>query len=319
MGSQCRLSVVIPTCGRSDSLQRLLMALARQTLPADQFEVIVSLDGSTDSSREIVAQFPGPFALRSTWRPRAGRAAACNAGIRDSRSELVVLLDDDMEPEPGCLAAHLAAHLDTPRLGVMGAVPIVFDGTSSPVVQFIGQKFQQHLNKLAAPGSTIGFRDFYSGNFSAARSTLLDVGLFDEDFRDYGNEDGELARRLLAAGVPLRYSAAALARQHYEKDFDALAHDNVGKGRTAVLLARKDPGTYGSLLLSKYDDGTRSWRAIRAALLAFSAVFRFTPDLVIKAVHWLERRRSPHLPHYYRLALEYFYWMGARQAGRDLH
>ena len=180
-------------------------------------------------------------------------------------------------------------------------------------------KFQQHLNKLAAP-LTIGFRDFYSGNFSAARSTLLDVGLFDEDFRDYGNEDGELARRLLAAGVPLRYSAATLARQHYEKDFDALARDNVGKGRTAVLLAQKIPGPTAACCSSgSPNDGTRSWRAIRAALLAFSAVFRFTPDLVIKAVHWLERRRSPHLPHYYRLALEYLYWMGARQAGRDLH
>jgi len=39
-------SVVIPTYERADGLRSVLLALARQTAPADRFEVVVVDDGS---------------------------------------------------------------------------------------------------------------------------------------------------------------------------------------------------------------------------------------------------------------------------------
>jgi glycosyltransferase involved in cell wall biosynthesis len=308
------VSVIIPTYQRCSSVVRALRALARQTLSPDRFEVVVSIDGSSDGTRQMVTQFPAPFDLRCVWQPNRGRAAACNAGIDAAKGELLVLLDDDMEPTPRFLAAHAQAHPDGSRLGVLGAAPVVVDGASPPVVEYIASRFHRHLEKLAQPAHRIGIRDFYTGNFSIRREILLEVGLFDEGFKIYGNEDGELAIRLLAAGVQLVYNSEACAGQHYEKDFAALVRDKMAQGRTSVACALRHPESIPSLRIGTYRQASRKWRLLRSVLLAASRSLRFLPNWVIYYVKWLEQRRSPSLQSRYHLALDYFYWLGVRSA-----
>jgi glycosyltransferase involved in cell wall biosynthesis len=290
---------------------RALQALSLQTLPARAFEVIVSIDGSRDRTSELVAQFPAPYLLRTLWQPNSGRASACNSGILASCGKLTVLLDDDMEPLPGCLQAHCRAHESARPRAVMGAVPVRLDEHSPLTARFIRDRFEQHSMKLAQPDYSIGFRDFYSGNLSVPRNVLIEVGLFDPAFLAYGNEDGELALRLIRAGVELGYSKDAAATQHYEKEFEALARDNAAKGRTAVLCLQRHPETIGTLQQRLYQHGSWKWWTIRRLLLTVTAAFQSTPALVIRFIHWQERRRSPQLHRYYRLALDYFFWLGA--------
>ncbi len=308
--SSLAVSVVIPTRNRRESLRRLLTALGSQTLSAELFEVIVCDDGSSDGTADAVAASSCEFALRTVSQEPRGRAAACNAGIHTSRGDIILLLDDDMEPAPGLLAAHVRAHAGGPRRAVLGAVPVVFNEASPAVVRHIGRKFERHLQKLARPGYAMGFRDFYSGNSSIRRSVLLTVGLFDEDFTMYGNEDGELALRLMAAGVALEFEAGAVASQHYEKDFARLARDNREKGRTAVLLAQKHPDAFNSLALSTYHAGSRTWRLIRRLLLEMTRVISPTPSLVTFVITTVEKRVGPLSARTYERALEYFYWLG---------
>jgi GT2 family glycosyltransferase len=309
------ISVIIPTYRRRASVQRVLAALAEQTLPPDRFEALVAIDGSEDGTRELVAQFAAPYQLRGLWQLNRGRAAACNMGLAAASGELIVILDDDMEPAPGFLAAHLAAHARGDRLAVLGAVPVALD-QARPVTGLIAAKFSTLQARLAQPGRTIHFREFYSGNASIRAAELAAVGGFDEAFKVYGNEDSELALRLLRAGVQITFCAEALARQHYAKDFAALARDNVAKGRTAVLLASKAPETFGDLRLSTYHQGARKWRGLRAALLLLSRVWPAAPTLVIWVVEQFERRRPRRLLLYYDLALDYFFWLGALPALR---
>jgi hypothetical protein len=47
-------------------------------------------------------------------------------------------------------------------------------------------------------------------------------------------------------------------------------------------------------------------------LLTFTTAVRPTSDLVIRFIDWQERRQSPELHRYYRLALDYFFWLGAQ-------
>src|SRR5262249_24405710 len=146
---------------------------------------------------------------------------------------------------------------------VIGAVPIEPDEHSTSTEVYMASKFNAHLERLALPDHEFKLRDFYTGNFSIRRTNMLQVGGYDEAFRVYGNEDLELVLRLRQAGTEIFYSPAARARQHYTKNFAALARDNLAKGRTAVLLAGKHPETFSELKLASYSQGSLQWRTAR--------------------------------------------------------
>ena len=311
------ISVIIPTYNRYASVERILHALARQTLAPENYEVIVSIDGSQDGTRQLVASFSAPYHLNHTWQENQGRAAACNAGIRMAQADILVILDDDMEPAPDCLERHAHAHPTGSRLGVMGAVPMAGESTDPQIASYIAAKFNRHLDNLAQPDHQLALRDFYSGHFSIRRDVLMEVGLFDEAFRIYGNEDLELSLRLAKAGVRLLYDPATIAYQHYSKDFAALGHDTVAKGRTAVLLASKHPEALPDLQLSAYQQESWRWRAARAWLLAISRWFPSTQDRIIALVERLELRQARQLHLYYRFVLDYLYWLGVKKALRE--
>ena len=317
MTSVPRYSVIIPTFQRCASVGRALAALARQSVPAADYEVIVSIDGSEDGTREAVASFAAPYALTGLWHANRGRAAAVNAGLAVAQGELVVLLDDDMEPAPGWLAAHGAAHAANERRGVMGAAPISFDARARPVVRhYVGLKFNAHMQHLANARSALSLRDFYSGNFSIRRAVLASVGAFDEAFRIYGNEDLELSLRLTRAGVTLVFAPEALAHQHYTKDFRGLARDTIAKGQTAVLLAGLHPEAFGSLQLSQSQRASWPWRTLRGGLIRLSsgAPAGAGPLIaLVQALEWLPRAPLRLL---YRLVLDYAYWLGVEAALR---
>ncbi len=311
------ISVIIPTFQRRELVRRALRALSEQTLPKEMYQVIVSIDGSSDGTREMLEKFSAPFALVYTFQSNQGRATACNAGIARARGDVLVILDDDMEPAPDCLAQHWQLHVGSPRLGVMGAVPIRPDETCSPAAAFIARKFNRHLEQLARPNHTLVLRDFFSGHFSIRREVMLAVGGFDESFRIYGNEDLELALRLQSAGVKLMYCPEALAFQSYTKNFAMLARDTIAKGRTAVLLASKHPDALESLQLANYSQASWRWRLGRAALLQSTRLVPQTVDAVIALCGSSERFRFLQQELFYRFALDYCYWVGAKAAMRE--
>jgi GT2 family glycosyltransferase len=317
MSAGPRVSVVVPTYQRRDSLLRTLASLCTQTLPATEFEVITAVDGSTDGTVEAARGFAAPYRLSVLEGPNRGRAMACNAGIRAAAGDVVVLLDDDMDASAGLLAAHARAHEGTGRRAVVGAAPIIAAPASPPFVRYMANGFRWRLARLAQPGYRLTFRDTYTGNFSARRDVLLEVGGFDEAFRAYGHEDYELALRLQASGVELVYSADAMTHQHYEKTFAAFARDGIARGRTAVLLAAKHPAAADRLKLSEYDRETRTWRALRFLLLAASRVTDRVPAWLIGLIERLERQEPVRLERYYTMAIDYFYWLGVLGARRQ--
>jgi GT2 family glycosyltransferase len=311
------VSVIIPTYQRRASLLRLLASLRNQTLPPDAFEVVVAVDGSTDGTIEAIRSFDTPYRLVSVEGPNRGRARACNAGVAAAAGALVVLLDDDMEAAPECLAAHMQAHDGPVARGVVGAAPMVVTPGSNPFVHYMAAGFRARMERLAQPGYRLRFRDTYTGNFSAPRTLLQSVGCFDETFRIYGHEDYELALRLIGAGAQLSYSAEACAYQHYDKTFAAFARDGIARGRTAVLFAGKHPGIVEQIKLSEFNQGPWRWRAVRGLLLWAGRLSDRVPDWVVATMHRVERHRPRRLHKYYTLAIDYLYWYGALSAMRE--
>ena len=103
-------SVVIPTYNRLPMLMRVLDALQNQ-VDAPPSETIVIDDGSTD---DTAATAGGRSDITFRSQPNSGPGQARNEGVRLAKGKFVVFIGDDTVPEPGWLAAHLAAHAARP-------------------------------------------------------------------------------------------------------------------------------------------------------------------------------------------------------------
>ena len=311
-GDAVDASVIIPTHERVAAVLRALERMTAQTVIPERFEVIVVVDGSRDGTADRLTALQPPFRLVRHEQVQRGRAAACNAGLARASGRIVVFLDDDMEPEPGWLAGHLAAH-EPPSVvrAVIGAAPCVREPDMPRVARHLADRFDRHLAKLARTG-TLSFRDVYTGNFSIPRAVLDKIGGFDEAFAVYGNEDGELALRIAAAGVPIEYAAAAVARQHQDKTLEAAFADATAKGRTAVLLARKHPAAAAELRFGRRASGRR--RIVRRAVALADRVVPGLPAVVRAVTRALERLDPPGLERWYGGVLEYAYFRGVRLA-----
>ncbi len=313
MSAGVRISVVIATHDRREALLRLLDALSSQVTSAT-FEVVVAVDGSRDGTCEMLAGYSAPFSLRWSDADNAGRASALNRAIRESAGQLLIILDDDMVPPPGFVAAHLAEHSDGRPRFVMGAAPIPADPAAGPLKRYMTTTRNEHYQRLAEPGRVLHVRDLYSGNASVARSVIEQVGGFDDRFRSYGGEDVDLALRLMTAGVTFAFSQAAWANEAYDKSYRALAAEMEDEGRNAVMLALQHPGAAAGQQFAEPWPQPWWWKAARRALLALTRVTARTGDAVDALTELLERRRARRTHLWLRFALEYHYWRGAGPA-----
>lgn len=105
------VSLVFAVRDRPEQLAYCLGALAFQTAPASDFEVVVVDDASDRPTRDLLGALRPPFALRVVRRPTpAGRAAARNEGWRAAAGGVVVFLDGDILPQPTLVAEHRRLH-----------------------------------------------------------------------------------------------------------------------------------------------------------------------------------------------------------------
>lgn len=197
--SNLAVSVVIPTCGRPELLQRCLAALERQTLAPGSFEIVVVDDSSK----------------------RRGPAAARNEGLRRARAEIVAFTDDDTLPGATWLENGLKAL--TPELDVV---------TGRVVMPIPAQPTDYERD---AGGLERG--EFVTANCFCRRRVLEEIGGFDEQFRMAWREDSDLQFRLLAHGARIGHAPSAVVlhpvrpapwgvslRQQRKVMFDALLY-----------------------------------------------------------------------------------------------
>jgi glycosyltransferase involved in cell wall biosynthesis len=193
-------SIVVPTRDRPAYLEVTLRSLAGQTRAAEA-ELIV-IDDGTGAAGRAVAERHGATVLALGGR---GLNVARNTGVRAARSDLVVLVDDDVEAPPGWLAAILAGARQYPEHGVFGG----------PIQARLEGGGPRACGREPAPISTLDLggadRDaelVWGANMAVRRGALELAGPFDEQLNGRGDEE-EWEQRYRAAGGRIRYLAAA--------------------------------------------------------------------------------------------------------------
>jgi GT2 family glycosyltransferase len=229
-----RASVVIATYNQSDLLKKTLLNLAEQSVPVQDFEVIVADDGSTDDTRAIVEEFELLPHLHYFFQEDKGywAGAARNGGAAMARAPILIFLDTGSLAGPEFVASHLATHQsDAPRavIGIsygynpeapMAELPdIIYSASPAELVARYGDEpaFQDiRHHEFVSCGFDVNRRVvpwivFWSGNCSMLTENFHAVGGFDEAFVGWGGEDIELGYRLQASGIELVVSRAAWA------------------------------------------------------------------------------------------------------------
>lgn len=157
-------SIIVATRNRAEILERSLNAMQNQDF--GEYEIIVINDASTDETSDVLKKFN----LRAIeLEENIGPGAARNLGIKNSRHEIVVVMDDDCIPERDWLGK-------------------LVEGFSE-----------------ANTGITTSF-SIYGGTSTAyLRKAVEEAGYFDESFPFEYREDTDLVFRICDLGYGIKF------------------------------------------------------------------------------------------------------------------
>ncbi len=170
-----RVSFIISTFNRRDVLLRTLAELTRNGLAADDYEIHVVDNASSDGTAAAVAEIPGVH-LHAERTNRG--SCAKNLALPSSTGEFIVFLDDDSYPAPGSIARMIQHFRQQPSLGAATFTVTLPDGT---------EECSAYPDVFIGCG--VGFR----------REAIMEVGGLPMDFFMQA-EEYDLSLRLLDAG-----------------------------------------------------------------------------------------------------------------------
>jgi GT2 family glycosyltransferase len=204
-----KVTIIIPNYNGLHFMEPCFDALAKQTY--QDYELLVVDNGSTDGSPEWLKEHGIPSILLPT---NTGFSGAVNEGILAAKTDYVILLNNDTEPEPDYVAELLKAIEASPRIFSVSPKMIQLyhkdlmdDG--GDMYSIMGWAYQRGV------GQEIERYDRPCHVFSACagaaiyrRSVFDEIGLFDEMHFAY-LEDIDVGYRAKIAGYYNRYCPTA--------------------------------------------------------------------------------------------------------------
>jgi GT2 family glycosyltransferase len=262
-------SIVIPNWNGAKFLPACLDSLAWQTYP--QIEIIVADNASTDGSQKLLRE-RYPHVRLIDLPTNRGFTGACNAGMQCAQGEIIALLNNDTEVDPGWAATIMDAFERHIEVGLVASKMLLFDRRDT--FHTAGDYFtlDGRAGNRGVWQKDVGQYDKEEYVFSACggssayrKSMLKTVGLLDDDFF-FSLEDVDLAWRAQLAGWRCLYTPKAVVYHHLSATgggVTASYHD----GRNLIfVLVKNVPRSlwrkYGwSILRSQ---GKQAWEALQA-------------------------------------------------------
>ena len=169
-----KVSIIVPVYNQEKYIGRCLRSLLRQTMPSDDYEIIVINDGSTDKTPYALDLFHNAI-IRIDNKCNLGLPASINIGIKKSRSSYIIRVDSDDYVNENFIN-FLFLYMETnPQVDSVACDYYLVDDCEN-----ILERVNSELSPIACG---IIFR----------KAQLLEIGLYDESFR--WHEERELRIR----------------------------------------------------------------------------------------------------------------------------
>jgi glycosyltransferase involved in cell wall biosynthesis len=300
------LTVITPTYNRQPILAKCLTALENQTF--DSYELLVVDDGSSDGTVEWLAanaaQFPH---VRVVQQAHGGITAARNRGVTEAKGDVVVFVDSDVVVTPSFLQIHVSAHQEAIdrgqekvfTYGRLIATSNFADPTSEPakITDFSAAYFE-------------------TNNVAIGKRWLIEAGLFDSDFTQYGWEDLEMGVRLKAMGLELIKCPEAIG-YHWHKQFSTdefpnMIEKEIQRGRMGVVFYQKHPTMEVKMMIQMTVLHKILWNVLSMGGMLNEKTLK-------PLIQWLIDRDQPQLGEQVaRIFLNYYNVQGVYAAYREL-
>jgi glycosyltransferase involved in cell wall biosynthesis len=224
-----KITVILCTYNRCETLAKALDSIARSTLPGSvDWEVLVVDNNSQDETRKVTEdfcrRFPGRF--RHLFEPQQGKSYALNTGIREAQGDVLAFMDDDATVGPEWLGKLTGGLLDGEWAGAGGRIILEWPASlpgwlavDGPLARhpFPGFDKGHEATQLIGPpfGANMAFRKEMFKKYGGFRT---DLGPSPNRDVPRPNEDTEFGRRLIAAGERLRYEPSAVVYHPVPED-----------------------------------------------------------------------------------------------------
>ena len=194
-----KVSIVIPTYNRKESLKKALESLFNQTYPKDKYEIIVCDDyKSTDGTKKMVKELMNVspcelryFKVKSKYK---GPAYARNIGIENARGEIIGFTDDDCVTSPTWIEQAIP-YFENGRIGaVQGCVEAQV---------YKANKLEKIFKITSSITHTEDTGHYVTANMFFRRKAIIEAGCFDPELMR--GEDTDLAYRVKKRGYEIPF------------------------------------------------------------------------------------------------------------------
>ena len=301
-----RIAAIIPCRqGENAPVASLVRALASRRDP--ELSIIVGVDG--EDAPPGLERFADEPDVAITTGERGGPGTARNRALAVVEADVVLFLNDDVQPAPDLVERHRAAHADgAPKL-VLGAAPFAIpepDRVLDRMARETSLLFFYSTMDTSEPMRDWGFRHAWTLNLSVP-SAICEP--FDERLALPMFDDLEWAFRVCTQhAAPVVYRPGAIAIHHHRYEPGQILAREAALGHQALTLHRVNPSCAQAVFGNQFNGEAESLAEAHALI---------TPEAAQAYAHFEAVAREPALSvNVYELFASARPWrMAARAAG----
>lgn len=224
------VSVIIPVYNDPNGLSKTVDSLLQQT--ADQYEIIIADNGSTDKTKHIAQQYTQTeFVTLVVEDEIQSSYAARNKGVQSAKGDIIAFMDADMWVESDYIQLIREIMSDNECMCVGFDVDIISDGGS---IGRYNAAYGFPIKRYISEGQ------FIPTCCLVVRRSLFDmVGLFDEQMISSG--DAEFSNRVVDAGFDLVFEPRITMYHPARSTVISLIRKSIRIGRGREQLYDRHP------------------------------------------------------------------------------